>query len=312
MPVGARTAASEDVSAYDSAARAPHRRASEEDTAAPHPAVVAVAPPSVEDTYTGIESELRGTLPRRVRYTGSSLVARRLVWNAALAVGALLCFLSTRDLGQWRALAARGVPEMAFVTQKGGDSGRDDAKSRRIRYAFNVGDGEETITGKTRLSREQARALRVGDRIMITRLPDQPGVHRAGTVNAARVAENTNRWAITWGIGAALMALLIGSTEAYLANRRRLLRCGVAVPAVVVDRRTTESEGTVAHLLTYAFTDSAGGERKGTVSVSAAYADAHPVGSRLTALYDPAAPANHAAYVALTQAQVEGAPTRPV
>lgn len=238
---------------------------------------------------------------------------RRVVWNGALAVAALMYFLSSRDIAEVRELAARGRQTKAHVTLKYVRSGK--STSYHVRYRFTA-EGQR-FADRFKVNAKRYKAIQPGDALTVTYLPQTPEVHQPGIVDASRIANSVQAWTLGWFLTGLVTAAALGGFEWYLAEQKRLLEHGIAVEGVVLERSSQQTQHTI-YTLKYSFLlpSSLYGcrEKEGEVSVDKDTYDAHPPGTPMTILYLPDDTTRHAPYRLVARqnvVQIDGAPPSP-
>ena len=116
----------------------------------------------------------------------------------------LFLWLGYRDVITLRDLQARGRTTYARIMDKRIYSGK--STSYYLYYTFMA---EETIIqGRASVARSRFYALRVGGPLLVTYLPANPSVNRAGIVDAARIHRAQMGWWIVFFLFVVLMALI--------------------------------------------------------------------------------------------------------
>ena len=251
-----------------------------------------------------IEPELTGQTPRPARFTGRNQAIRLSLWVLTVIIPCLLCWIAWRETRDITALRTAGRPATAQVTSKDVQYSNNIA-SYDLNYAFEVNG--RRFTGEEDVDKADYDAANVLTPINVVYLPSDPKTNRAGAVDSASIAFTRALWS-----GAALVVLLIlgGMAwyyEAISRNRLRLLRDGVAVVAVVTNRRVAASENTrgqtttKASIVQYRFTVPPEGEQVKEMPVPESLYETCVEGSSLTVLYESARPKNSVPYLALTE-----------
>ncbi len=247
------------------------------------------------ETDSAVEPELRGQMPRRVRYTFRAQATRLFVLCLLLGGVGLITSLSVQDTGELTRLAASGIRTTGRITGKHTSGHKNTTYYLDYSYTANgrAESGEETV------SSSDFRQANAGDSVLVTYLPDDPTVHRVGVVDEARVTHARTLWALGT-LGAALvLGLLLVATEANFRNHRALLETGVAVMGRLTNRYVTRGNKSNSYYIQYEF-DGPAGPVSGKASVGRSLYDQTSPGTPTTILYDPAKPSNSRPYYIMT------------
>ncbi len=247
----------------------------------------------------GIEPELTDRTPHAARFTGGTQVGRLAV--LALTAGGLwlVCWLASRDLGDLVALRAAGRPTTARVT------GRHESHGKSTTYYLDYefeGNGQQ-VEDDEAVSESEYDDTSIGTAIPVVYLPSDPQTHRIGAVNDARIARSRT----AWGVGALVTLIVLGgilwANEATRRNHLRLLREGVPVVGVVLDRNVVQAKSTT-YYVQYRFTAPPASAQVKKVSVTKRLYDECAPGTPLTVLHEYARPANNVPYRALSDVRL--------
>jgi muconolactone delta-isomerase len=230
--------------------------------------------------------ELARSRPREVRLApgGRALIAVTwLLAAAAIVVTVAMQAEARRQSEAAQQMDGRSVVSTATVDRLWRGSG--DGKPAFAAFHFDA-DGTR-VDAQTRMRTSTWRSLRVGDKLSILYLPDDP---RRFALDGARES-GMPVW-LPAVIGSALMALALLLGEA-VRRQRRLLMEGRPAPAVVTAVRKHHSSHGASHReMTYEFPLLGGGVATGK-SQATKGAD---VGTAVCVVYDPDVPTRNHPY----------------
>lgn len=252
-----------------------------------------------------IERELRDVTPRRVRNTRATQTGRRWCINLFCAFLFVLYLMARSNVALVNEVARTGVFTTASVTSKEVRRGKSTSY---ILHELFFSPQMQAQTAAEHVSQRVYEDVSVGEKRPLTYLPRDPEIHYFGRVDANRVAVQQRNWA--WGIG--LAGCFIGSGfwwyEAWLRNRRNMLRYGLPVVGVVQSRKVVEGKST-NYFVTYRYT-SGDVSHNNMISVDKSSHDALVPGTPLTVLVNPTRPQESLPYSTMTEVEIEGAAKR--
>ena len=225
--------------------------------------------------------ELARSRPREVRLTSGGRVLTAVAW--LLAAASIAATVALHVEARRESDAAQRFDERRVVTTAVVDRlwrGKGDGKPAFAAFHF-AADGTR-IDAQSRMRTSTWRSLRVGDKLSIFYLPDDP---RRFSLDGAR-ERGIPLW-LPYVIGSALamLALLCGEV---VRRQRRLLMEGRPAPAVVTKvRKHHSSHGGSHREMTYEFPLLGGGVSTGK---SNAVSKGIDVGSAICIVYDPDVP----------------------
>jgi hypothetical protein len=232
-------------------------------------------------------SELARSRPREVRLTPGGRALLAVAWllgAAAIAATIALHLAARRQSEAALQFNERGIVATAFIDRLWRGSG--DGKPPFAAFHFDA-DGTR-IDAQSRLQLSTWRSWRVGDKVPVRYLRDDP---RRFVIDGTREA-GVPRWLpFLIGTALALLALLCGEV---VRRQRRLLMEGRPAPAVVTAvRKHKGSHGHTYRELSYEFPLLGGGTATGKAQVSGKSAD---VGAAICVVYDPDEPCRNRPY----------------
>lgn len=212
-----------------------------------------------------------------------------MVWGQAFLVAAFglctfFCFTHySKNLSELRMLANSGRQATGMVTRKNEMHGK--STTYEVYYSFHAGS---EITDEQDVDLHEYVNYDEDGPISVTYLPNDPAVHRVGTVDSARVVqgEATLRLATTlWTVGGILIIGLVWA--GYLKEKRMLASASVTTGTVIGSVRL-RGRG-ASYKVTYEF--EAGGVRYSRLTtLDALRGRAAPVGTQVTVYYWPSDP----------------------
>src|SRR5579884_1442645 len=116
----------------------------------------------------------------------------------------LFLWLGYHDISTLKDLQARGRTTYAQITHKRIYSGK--STSYYLYYTFMV--GETTFQSRASVARSRYNSVQVGDPLLVTYLPTDPSVNRAGIVDEARIHNAELGWWIVFFLFVVLIALI--------------------------------------------------------------------------------------------------------
>ncbi|GEM_PF-777352 len=232
-------------------------------------------------------SELSGSLPRSVRFSGKGVFLMCIV--ALLAGGAVFLPVwiyqqTAKELELARLFAAHANSLTNGVVTNVGPVTSDD-EQHKVTYRYEVRG--RSYEGSVRLSGRNVKRLQEQPAIVVRYLPDSP--ERSQIVGYEH--RPPPAWLPLFIAGSMVFPIALLSLQ--LKRQRYLLAEGRTARGVVTGRRWVQSEGARHTSMRYEFTTPAGGTQKGGFPGSPRR---FPEGTVITVLYDPDNPRRNARY----------------
>jgi hypothetical protein len=220
--------------------------------------------------------------PRELRLIANGmvvLVVAAILGAAAPVVGIGLEYKARNDAARAAGLRDRGVAAEAEVTRLWRSRGDRRQPWMAYRYAANGRDYE----GQAKLRLQEWNQLRVGTRVPLRHLRDEPQIHELQGRGTSPAVPG-----LSYAAALVLAVLALAVTQP-LRRQRRLLSEGRAAPGRVTALRK-EQHG---HVYDFDFDLLTGAVRQGKAGPSH---KPPAVGARICVLYDPDDPRRHATY----------------
>ena len=132
----------------------------------------------------------------------------------------LILWLGYRDISTLEELQAQGRTTYALITDKRISSGK--STSYYLYYTFQA--EEAAIQSRASVSRSQYDASRLGGPLLVTYLPANPSVNRAGIVDAARIRRAQWGWLFLCFLFGILIVIIAWASFYRSRARRAVVR----------------------------------------------------------------------------------------
>jgi hypothetical protein len=244
-----------------------------------------------------IEQELLSPTPRRTRIVPGPRSGRTFMYCCLLLMLAIVAYGGKKSVDKMQTLEEHGKTAHGILTAKYVSHGRRTAYD--IHYKFTVNG--EPYTGTDAISESRYDALEVGNPLIVTYLPENPLIHYGD-----RVTSDTVNNAIIVAVGFTLaftgiIAIIICFGEGRARNSIRLLRDGVPVQAVVMNKTTSAGRSTTHHFLTCEYYAGSQAHTNRCLVPGTFYRSVE-IGGTVTMLYLQDKPATAMPYRAITDA----------
>lgn len=246
------------------------------------------------NSYAG-EITLAARTPRPVKVTSYSWTTRIFLYLCFFTVVALTLSFELLFVGRDRALLDHGKIIYAKVIGKNVHASQHTTYWY-LNYKYEV--NTKFYTGNVAVEQREYDATRIGGRILITYLLDEPGTNEAGIVTQKTVQKSIKGAMFIPGLFTCIFALIATMKETVVRNHVHLLRDGIEAQAIVTSKRSAGGwswRSPIRYWITCSYYNG----QKATINeylAPFALYNAADIGSSLSVLYLPKSPQINALY----------------